>query len=130
MRLQACWNLSKAAVSPAGRPTPGGVSKAAKVCRGVPASRRCWPLFLLMLALQTIYAEEPTTADQDTAITHLPQAVLHDQKGLWTSPARVRGAGLEVAAPVRRLRRLAVDDGREEHARAHPNGCRWPATAA
>ena len=30
-------------------------------------------------------------------------------------------AGLEVAASGRRLRRLAVGDGREEHARAHPN---------
>jgi membrane-associated phospholipid phosphatase len=53
-----------------------------------------------MLAFQTIYAQGPTPADQDTALTHIPQAVLHDQKGLWTSPARVRARDLKWLLPL------------------------------
>ena len=57
-------------------------------------------MLLLALALPTIHAQEPTTAGEDIAVTHLPKAVLQDQVGLWTSPTRLRARDLTWLLPL------------------------------
>ncbi len=65
-----------------------------------PSSRLCWPLLLLALQAVQALAQQTAPPEQDDAITHIPRAVLRDQKMLWTSPARLQARDLKWVLPL------------------------------